>query len=168
MKSIFDCSLKMIFLFLSLALITACAKPNYQSLTPINHGPVTPETKPNPTSPTPTEPTPCALFLTTEQLCVQYQWTKIQTSETMGELDLSFYKLEKPDLKVDPALKPFLKLWMAEHGHGSRPVFVEKIETGKYHVSKIFFSMPGKWQLRFQLLNDKNEVADQVTDEINF
>lgn len=166
-----DFGLRIVAFTLMFLLISACAKPNYQNIQPLNQTqqePTPDPQSPKPTDPVQPEPTPCALFFTTEQLCIHYKWTKTQTSEQMGEMEVSFSALTKPDVKVDPLLKPFLKLWMPEHGHGSRPVVVEKIETGKYRISKVFFSMPGKWQLRFQLLNEKNEIADQVIDEITF
>lgn len=174
--------LKLVFLIFAAFFISACAKPNYQDAPPVNpfqnpdkpqKDPEKPEpptngiTEPAPTEP-PAQPPECNLLLSVEPLCVQYRWTKSPTTEQMGEFELTFTNTASPFEKADPKLKPFVKLWMAEHGHGSRPVVVEKLETGKYRISKVFFSMPGKWQIRFQLLNEKNEVADQVIDEINF
>jgi hypothetical protein len=175
-------ALKFVSLFVLQFFILACAKPNYQDAPPANPFQTQPDEpqkdpekpKPPPTQifdPLPTnppEPPSCDLLLSSEQLCIQYRWTKSPTTEQMGEFEMTFTGSASPYEKTDPQLKPFVKLWMAEHGHGSRPVAVEKIETGKYRISKIFFSMPGKWQIRFQLLNEKNEVADQVIDEINF
>lgn len=165
--------LKLVVLIFAAFFISACAKPNYQDAPPAIPFQTDPDTtpqdpeKPKPPS-APVEPPQCNLLLSVEPLCVQYRWTKSPTTEQMGELELTFTNTASPFEKADPKLKPFVKLWMAEHGHGSRPVVVEKIETGKYRISKVFFSMPGKWQIRFQLLNEKNEVADQVIDEINF
>lgn len=146
-----------------------CAKPNYQKIDPPNQTQVTKPGDENPNHPTPPTPPSCALFFKTEQICVQYKWTKPQTSlENMGEFDLSFYKLETPDLKVDPGLKPGVKLWMQVHGHGSRPVVITKTDTGLYHVSKVFFSMPGVWQIQFQLLNSSGQPLEEISDEVTF
>lgn len=51
-------------------------------------------------------------------------------------------------------------LWMPSMGHGSSPVTVEKLDVGTYRASRVFFSMKGDWDLRFQL-----KVGDEVRDQ---
>ena len=41
-------------------------------------------------------------------------------------------------------------LWMPSMGHGSSPVTVTKMDTGTFRASKVFFSMPGEWEVRIQ------------------
>lgn len=41
-------------------------------------------------------------------------------------------------------------LWMPSMGHGSSPVTVERISKGTYRASKVFFTMPGDWEIRIQ------------------
>jgi hypothetical protein len=51
-------------------------------------------------------------------------------------------------------------LWMPSMGHGSSPVTVEKLDVGTYRASRVFFSMKGDWDLRFQL-----KVGGDVRDQ---
>ncbi|MFI5390863.1 MAG: FixH family protein [Bacteriovoracales bacterium] len=53
-------------------------------------------------------------------------------------------KIDNLDLKVS--------LFMPEMGHGSSPTKVEKIPGGNiYKISKVFFTMPGIWEVRVTL-----------------
>ena len=42
------------------------------------------------------------------------------------------------------------KLWMnmGHHGHGSGPTTIAEGENGCYDITRIDFSMPGKWEIR--------------------
>lgn len=52
-------------------------------------------------------------------------------------------------------------LWMPSMGHGSSPVKIHKVSQGEYEVSDAYFIMGGKWEIYFQLLNNK-DVVDEV------
>ena len=45
---------------------------------------------------------------------------------------------------------PTLILWMPSMGHGSSPTRVERLDTGTYRASEVFFVMPGEWELKFE------------------
>jgi len=53
-----------------------------------------------------------------------------------------------------------LMLWMPTMGHGSFPVTVEEVGVGLYEASQVFFTMPGYWDIHFQVTNgdDMQEV----------
>tara|TARA_B100000925_G_scaffold57475_2_gene38090 strand:+ start:583 stop:1014 length:432 start_codon:yes stop_codon:yes gene_type:complete len=55
-----------------------------------------------------------------------------------------------------------LKLWMPNMGHGSFPTSIHKITDGVYEVREIFFTMPGRWDLHFQLVDTSGKVKEEV------
>ena len=61
----------------------------------------------------------------------------------------------------DPKNKFTMKLWMPDMGHGSFPITIKKVGTGIYEVSDMFFTMPGYWDIHFEL-----QKGDQVIDEV--
>jgi len=56
-----------------------------------------------------------------------------------------------------------IQLWMPSMGHGSSPLLVNKIATGVYDVSEVYFIMSGDWQIKVQLLEGSKTI-----EEINF
>ncbi len=55
-----------------------------------------------------------------------------------------------------------LKLWMPNMGHGSFPTSINELSEGVYEVTEIFFTMPGKWNLHFQLLLSNEEIKEEI------
>ena len=53
-----------------------------------------------------------------------------------------------------------IKLWMPTMGHGSFPVEVRQIAFGVYEVSDIFFTMPGLWDIHFQIYENGNYIEE--------
>ena len=49
----------------------------------------------------------------------------------------------------------------AGNGHGSFPVTLEKIADGVFLASEVFFSMPGYWDIHFQVF-DGDELKEEV------
>jgi hypothetical protein len=139
----------------------ACAKPNYQSPLP---PPATDQKQEPPVSNEPPV-TKCKYFFEAKRLCLDFKWLARPSQTQLAELEFKFFIQERPTEFIDPALQPFISLWMPSMGHGSRPVVVEKTATGVYKASKIFFIMPGEWEIRFQLKEDK-DVVDQVIEKI--
>ncbi|WP_081653487.1 FixH family protein [Bacteriovorax sp. DB6_IX] len=62
---------------------------------------------------------------------------------------------------TDPEYSLHLKLWMPDHGHGSFPIEITKVQDGVYKADKIFFTMPGYWDLHLQL-KDGESVVEEV------
>jgi len=54
-------------------------------------------------------------------------------------------------------------LWMPSMGHGSSPVLINKIGTGVYDVSEVYFIMDKDWQIKVQLIEGAN-----ILEEVNF
>lgn len=165
------------FVFLILVLVFGCAKPNYQDRTPTTLGtpdeapPDTP-TKPDPQQPTPINPVDpvqppatCKHIFAKTQTCLNYKWTKSATATEMGAIELFLANLERPLTPIDLNYNVAIVLWMPSMGHGSRPVVVEKQASLKYNATKIFFIMPGDWEIRFQLKSN-NEIVDEYVVKI--
>jgi hypothetical protein len=54
-------------------------------------------------------------------------------------------------------------LWMPSMGHGSSPVTINKIATGIYDVTDVYFIMDGDWQIKVQLKN-----GTSILEELKF
>ena len=61
----------------------------------------------------------------------------------------------------DPKAHFSMKLWMPDMGHGSFPITIKKVSTGIYEARDLFFTMPGYWDIHFELKKE-----DQVIDEV--
>lgn len=169
-----------VFVFLTLSfLFTGCARPNYQEPTfnifvPSNpEKPTDPQANPqdppvnvgpNP-APDPIPPATCRLFLQAQQLCVNLRWDQAPVQTEFNSFEFYFHRLETPDVPVDLELTVAVVLWMPGMNHGSSPVTIEKTANGKFKVTKVYFIMPGAWEIRFQLKRNQ-DVADQVYAEI--
>jgi hypothetical protein len=109
----------------------------------------------------------CELRFTTNGLCVDLVWDKMQTDSEYGIITLKFYAKENPTVFVDPTNTPFVQLFMPSMGHGSSPTHVQKTSVGIYQVTNVFFSMPGNWDLRVQL-KEGSKVIEQVIQKFNY
>ncbi len=134
-------------------LFFGCAKPNYQNPQPQ----ALQNTKPDDDAPTAT----CELFFEVERLCVKLEWKAAPNATDEAGFTLRFYTLETPAVLTEPRLTPAARLWMPDMGHGSRPVEINKLATGEYSATKVFFIMPGLWEVYIQLKNGA-DVVDQV------
>jgi hypothetical protein len=107
----------------------------------------------------------CALELANSHLCASAQWTVGPQSPAESEFILKFWdkaSASESGPYIDPVNTLSVVLWMPSMGHGSSPVTIEKIETGVYRVRRVFFIMPGDWEIRVFLKNGTTTV-DQAT-----
>ena len=56
--------------------------------------------------------------------------------------------LESSDQKEVTFIKADLWMQMGNHGHGSSPLKITPVAPGEYDVTKAYFVMKGKWQIR--------------------
>jgi hypothetical protein len=141
-------------LLLGLLFLTACARPDY-----IN--PVSKKSSQGQTD-------HCSLKFINSQLCSSIQWTMGPQSPDESELILKFWDEKTASENgpyVDPANTLSVILWMPSMGHGSSPVKIDKIETGVYRVHRVYFIMPGDWEVRIFLKNGTTTV-DQATESL--
>lgn len=52
--------------------------------------------------------------------------------------------------------------WMPDHGHGTSPVIVEKIDRGTYLFKEIYFIMPGRWEMVFTVDGESLKWDEQL------
>lgn len=134
-----------------------CAKPNYQDRTPT----AVPQGE-NPDPQTPPQQKQCEHFFSKLRLCLTYKWIKPATTTEMGELEFYFSTAEQPEEILEISKQPSVVLWMPSMGHGSRPTKTEKQADHRYRTSNVFFIMPGVWEIKFQIKENK-EVVDEYT-----
>lgn len=77
------------------------------------------------------------------------------------------YSSATVSLSEQTALKLNVIPWMVMgggHEHGTKKVTITATSPTDYLIEKIYFmgGMTGSWFLRLQLINDKNEVAEEV------
>ena len=101
------------------------------------------------------------LFFPREGLYAQVKWLKGPVVDDLSTLQISF--LVNPELNIfkDPRGRLAFEIWMPDHGHGSSPVEIFRIKDGVFEIREIFFSMKGKWELRFGFKDGKDEIYDQ-------
>lgn len=59
-------------------------------------------------------------------------------------------------------------LWMPSMGHGSSPVKIQKTADGIYLVSKVYFIMPGDWEIRLQIKDKETlNVVEQIIQKLS-
>jgi len=134
------------FLFIFLFLIGGCARPNYQ--TPALADKIVDQS-----------------FITVG-LKFSMEWEQEPAPMRYESFLLKFYSEADPTRYIDPmGYQPHVQLWMPSMNHGSSPVQIEKLEEGFYRVQKVFFNMPGEWDLRIQL-KEGNIVREQVVLKI--
>ncbi len=103
-------------------------------------------------------------------LCVSMSWEKVPTESDFGAFTFQTLRANPEHNSAsaeDPANSVAVVLWMPSMGHGSSPVFVEKLGIGSYRATQVFFTMRGDWEIRFQL-KDQNGVHDQASIPLIF
>ncbi|MBY0416406.1 MAG: hypothetical protein K2Q18_19680 [Bdellovibrionales bacterium] len=92
-------------------------------------------------------------------LCAKIVWLNGPALNNYGSLAVTLSDTTELKLNVIP--------WMVMgggHEHGSRPVAITAQSSRDYLVEKIYFmgGMMGDWYLKFQLVNDKKEIVEEV------
>ena len=92
----------------------------------------------------------------------------------MGTAAIRFWrKVDGADSShgIDPGFLVAVKLWMPGMGHGSSPVLVQPAQDesgasmpGSYEASRVYFSMPGKWEIWIQLKQNGKVVEQSKLD----
>ena len=136
----------------SLLLLSACARPDYINPSVINGAQNSAHQS-------------CTLNLAQIGLRASLTWTQGPVSPTESEFILKFWNAETSTENgpyEDPTSVLSVVLWMPSMGHGSSPVTIEKLEPGVYRIRRVYFIMPGEWEIRTFLKNGAT-VIDQAT-----
>lgn len=99
------------------------------------------------------------------EACTHITWETLPTETATGSFQLEFFSSLNPSERMDIAGEVKVVLWMPAMGHGSSPVTVEKVSSGVYKVDRVFFVMPGDWEIRIQVKNGNN-VSDEIVQKI--
>ncbi|UYL07776.1 FixH family protein [Bdellovibrio sp. SKB1291214] len=139
------------YFFLAFLFLSACARPDYIDPKTVqkNQG----------------ADSACSIELVNSNLCASIAWTMGPQTPAESEFILKVWDKTSGSENgpfVDPANTLSVVLWMPSMGHGSSPVTIEKIETGTYRVRRVYFIMPGDWEVRFFLKNGATTL-DQAT-----
>jgi hypothetical protein len=95
------------------------------------------------------------------QLCLAMTWKKLPKDRMdEGVIEVKFLRPNLMDQSLMPAeledfdfeFEPWMVMDPPSQSHGTAPVFLERIDTGSFRVSQIYFIMRGTWQLRFKLV----------------
>lgn len=151
---IYKCILLSSILFLN----TSCAEPNYANASkPAQKPQQESNSEGSPQSPS----VDCSLHLKKQDLCVAYQWTQTPVNRKTTSFYIQFYKIQNDTaVFTDPDDSFYSYIFMTSMNHGSnRRSEVVKLETGKYEVKNIFFTMPGDWDIIIKIWKG-NEVVD--------
>lgn len=104
---------------------------------------------------------PCEVKFEKSGLCLQWAWEVAPGESDFGSLIFKTLREESGQwVPADLSGTAALVLWMPSMGHGSSPTTVTRLESGTYRASRVYFVMPGAWDLRFQ-----NKSGNSVIDE---
>lgn len=150
---------KFVLSFLIIAII-GCAQPKYIS-----------EAEVKDTNQQATESkASCEIKFTQSGHCLSWFWENKPSKNNEGSLIFKVYRLNVFDqtaIPMDAQQIPELVLWMPSMGHGSMPSVTTRLDVGTYRASKVFFIMPGEWDLKFQIKNGL-DVVDEAQVQIIF
>lgn len=99
--------------------------------------------------------------------CVSMTWQKMPTEEEFGSFDFRIYRTVDGGKVLEDVPGLHVMLWMPGMGHGSSPITLERLETGTYRASRVFFSMRGEWEIRFQQ-KEGATLRDQAILRVDF
>jgi hypothetical protein len=151
---------KSCLIFILIIFVSGCARPKYIEVT---NSDTTDET-------TVESKNECKTSFLRSSLCLLWYWENRPNSQSMGSLIFKIYRLNLLDqtpIEVDPLYTPELILWMPSMGHGSTPTQIQRIDTGTFRAQRVFFIMPGEWELKFQIKNE-SEIMDEAKINILF
>jgi len=147
-------------IFFATILLASCAQPKYEvirstsSTNSIDQG----------------SKADCSFRFQQSSYCLTWAWEEIPTSMKPGALIFKVFRpnvFDHSPVMTDFSTAPRLVLWMPSMGHGSSPTEVNRLDTGTYRASNVFFIMPGEWDLRF-LAQDSSGDQDEVIVPIVF
>lgn len=132
---------KLIYVFLGLSL--GCANPEYLDDTHY--------------LPQGSDSISCAQRIA--NICTDIIWNQGPSSQGESRFHIQFDS-ELPESAVLEVI-----LWMPSMNHGSAPVTVKRISNSSFEASKVFFIMPGDWEVRILLKDSSGSILGRHTLE---
>lgn len=93
---------------------------------------------------------PCAQMIA--NICTDIIWSQGPSSQGESRFDIKF----ESELPKSVALEVIL--WMPSMNHGSAPVTVKRTSDSSFEATKIFFIMPGDWEVRIVLKDSLGNI----------
>tara|TARA_B110001454_G_scaffold219191_1_gene251107 strand:+ start:24261 stop:24740 length:480 start_codon:yes stop_codon:yes gene_type:complete len=96
----------------------------------------------------------CSILFSESKYCLSWFWETKPTASQPGSLIFKIFRQNQFDqtpVELDMAQVPEVILWMPGMGHGSSPTQTTRLDVGTYRASKVFFIMPGEWEIRFSV-----------------
>lgn len=117
----------------------------------------------------------CPFHFPNKNLCASISWEKMPNEDEEGEFTIRFWKKgigTKEGPYTYPGHAVAVKLWMGSMGHGSLPVKVVqkqnehgKILEGTFSAKRVYFVMPGDWEIWIQL-KDGKDILEQAKIDV--
>jgi hypothetical protein len=104
----------------------------------------------------------CPVRFSKINICAQIKWMANANTSTEAVFHLKF---DPAQFNSKPIVQENLEvyLWMPSMGHGSSPVTIKKTaQNDTFEISKIFFIMPGIWDVHFKIKNAGQELDHAV------
>lgn len=132
---------KIVIILFGLSL--GCANPKY--LGDIHH------------LPQGSDSTPCAQKIA--DICTDITWSQGPTSQGESRFQIQF------DSELSEATTLEVILWMPSMNHGSAPVTVKRSSPSSFEATRVFFIMPGDWEVRIALKDSSGNILGRHTLE---
>ncbi len=149
-----------------LLILGACAQPKYVQETPIVENRLATQDGNSTTD----SKADCSVKMSASGLCLKWAWNPKPTAKQAGVIVFKLFRLNQMDqtpVEVDPSGTPEVVLWMPAMGHGSTPTHTDRIDVGTFRTNNVFFVMPGKWEIRFEVKEGDN-LKESATVETTF
>lgn len=103
-------------------------------------------------------------------LCAAIVWDHFPKENQFGSFFIKIYRLNLGDgspvpVEVESSVKAVL--WMPSMGHGSSPITVTQVDVGTYKAERVFFVMPGEWEIKIQQ-KQGDTLLDEAVFNLNF
>lgn len=107
----------------------------------------------------------CSITFSESKYCLSWYWETEPTASQAGSLIFKIYRQNQFDqtaVELDASQVPEVILWMPSMGHGSSPTQTTRLDVGTYRANKVFFIMPGVWEIRFSVKENQQPNSKQV------
>ncbi|MDH4468894.1 MAG: FixH family protein [Bacteriovoracaceae bacterium] len=136
--------IKIFLSFLCILGLAHCAKPNYvdENLNFLSENKLS----------------SCSFYFKVENICFDVEWGVRPGEAEVGDFEIVFYApetLAPTELSHDLSVK----LRMPSMSHPSPHVKIQKLSEGRYHVERVFFNMPGDWEIQIRLVTPNSEAS---------
>ena len=117
----------------------------------------------------PTAEPSCPISFDKSGLCGQLTWKGEVSDEVENAFSFRIWnkitsRPEGPYSDVEGSFA--VQLWMPSMGHGSSPVTVTRTAAGEFEVSRVYFVMPGDWDIRLQIKKN-GQITDQAVIQVS-